>query len=364
MGGNSGIYYANRVITEDEEILETTVFSFLPEDIEGDQIPNVDDLILNSHDGCFYRVRDVAEDGSELTCERLTVAGSGGPSGPGGGTTPGVSIPVVNDTIKEERYFVTNQGAMNFQFYCTSQSTEGNKIDRIEYYIGTQTIASDDKGYEFNETITFDISPYVKLLSTAQKNTLAIKVIDIYGNESKRKNIYFYLVELNLSSTFNNIKDIVDETTINYYCVPTGGAGLNNRYIRVTLAPIDNQNQFVVNTTEEVKNTNREIPVLIDVNGICSHGVYVLKASFCALLPNGQEVSSAETYHQIIYYETAKNTPLIAAYTQSNKISQYDRISIKYMIVDKQATTTDAEVLLYTDNDFSTAVAKIGVENE
>ena len=363
MGGNSGIYYGNRVITEEEEDLETTIFSFLPDDIEGDQIPNVDDLILNSHDGCFYRVRYVAEDGSELTCERLTVAGSGGPGG-SDGPIPGVSIPVVNDTVKEERYFVTNQGAMNIQFYCTSQSAEGNRIEMVEYYIGTTRIAFDDKGYEFNETITFDISPYVKLLSTSTKNTLAIKVTDIYGNESKRKNVYFYLVELNISSTFNKIKEVVDMTTINYYCIPRGGAGLNNRYIKTTLAPIDNPNQFVINTTTEVTSTNREVPVPISVDGICSHGVYILKASFCALLPNGQEVSSAEEYHQIIYYETAKNTPLIAAYTQSTKISQYDRISIKYMIVDKQATTTDTEVLLYTDNDFSTEIAKFGVENE
>jgi hypothetical protein len=36
MGGNSGIYYGNRLITADEEILEITTFIFTPDDIEGD----------------------------------------------------------------------------------------------------------------------------------------------------------------------------------------------------------------------------------------------------------------------------------------------------------------------------------------
>ena len=134
MGGNSGIYYGNRIITEEEEILELTSFIFTPEDIEGDQTPNVNDLILNIPDGCFYRVMDVSEDGIEITGERLTIAGSGGGgAGGGGGSGTGTSIPVVNDPLKgEDQYFVTNQGKMNIEFYCSSQSLEGNRIETIE----------------------------------------------------------------------------------------------------------------------------------------------------------------------------------------------------------------------------------------
>ena len=183
-------------------------------------------------------------------------------------------------------------------------------------------------------------------LSTSTKNTLAVKVTDVYGNESRRKNFYFYLIELKLFSDFNTIYKMVDETEIPYPCKPTGGAGLNNRYIRITLASIDNPNALVVDKTYEVKNTNINLLLPVEVEDVCTHGVYVLKASFCALLPNGDTVASAETSHQIIFYETEKNTPLITGHIPSNKVSQYDNIIITYMIVDQQATTAESDVLL------------------
>jgi len=47
--------------------------------------PNVDDLILNIPDGCFYRVVEVNEE--SVAAQKLTIAGSGtgGGSGSGGG---------------------------------------------------------------------------------------------------------------------------------------------------------------------------------------------------------------------------------------------------------------------------------------
>jgi hypothetical protein len=45
-------------------------------------IPNVDDLILNIPDGCFYRVTLLEGEGLEtvINTEKLTIAGSGGSS--------------------------------------------------------------------------------------------------------------------------------------------------------------------------------------------------------------------------------------------------------------------------------------------
>ena len=51
MGGNSGIYYGRRQLSEDETNIEITQLEFSAEnDIDGDQTPNVDDLILNVPD--------------------------------------------------------------------------------------------------------------------------------------------------------------------------------------------------------------------------------------------------------------------------------------------------------------------------
>jgi len=51
MGGNTGIYYGKADFTG--EIGPTFIFKF--EDIDGDNLPNINDLILNS-DGSFYKV--------------------------------------------------------------------------------------------------------------------------------------------------------------------------------------------------------------------------------------------------------------------------------------------------------------------
>ena len=83
MGGSSGIYYGNRSLTEDEKYGDEVFFSFTPEQIEGDNMPTVDDLILNIPDGGFYRVLSSGD--IEISTQRLAISGSGGGGGTGGG---------------------------------------------------------------------------------------------------------------------------------------------------------------------------------------------------------------------------------------------------------------------------------------
>ena len=90
MGGNSGIYYGRMVLEETPDSGQKE-FTFSAFDIEGNDdptsltIPNIDDLILNIPDGCFYRVSSIDEtdEGIFILTEKLTIAGSGG----GGGGT-------------------------------------------------------------------------------------------------------------------------------------------------------------------------------------------------------------------------------------------------------------------------------------
>lgn len=70
MGGNTGIYYAHA----DFEGIEGPEFFFQFTDIDGENLPNNDDLIINS-DGCFYKVLERQEE--EIKTSRLTIAGTG-----------------------------------------------------------------------------------------------------------------------------------------------------------------------------------------------------------------------------------------------------------------------------------------------
>jgi len=81
LGGSSGVFYGERTLTDDELYGDEIFFTFLPEQIDGDNLPAVDDLILNIPDGGFYRVLDVSED--EISTQRIAISGGGG--GTGGG---------------------------------------------------------------------------------------------------------------------------------------------------------------------------------------------------------------------------------------------------------------------------------------
>ena len=81
-GSNSGIFFANKELTDDEK-QETEIFFDMNIDIEGNTYPEVDDLILNAPDGCFYRVLSTNKVTAQVLGTRLTVAGNGpGSSGP------------------------------------------------------------------------------------------------------------------------------------------------------------------------------------------------------------------------------------------------------------------------------------------
>ena len=183
MGGNSGIYYGNRVITEEEKDSEVTTFVFTSEEIEGDQTPNIDDLILNQIDGSFYRVIYVGDSGN-VTGERLTIAGTGGPSGPG----PSGSAIAIVDTQTGNRYFVTDQKEMMISFKCNSTMAADNKIESVQIRYGGKDLMDqpDTKGYAFGEVISINIAPYADKLSKDNANTLTVVVTDSYGTEAKK----------------------------------------------------------------------------------------------------------------------------------------------------------------------------------
>ena len=66
MGGNTGVWYGLMQYAETPEPTQVE-FDFSIDEIEGNQdivdgkynVPNLDDLIFNTPDGCFYRVKEM-----------------------------------------------------------------------------------------------------------------------------------------------------------------------------------------------------------------------------------------------------------------------------------------------------------------
>ena len=84
MGNDIGVFYGKKDIHKNDSggQQDPVVYFNLTKDIEGNRLPQVNDLILNS-DGCFYRVENVIS-AVDVKTKRLTLQGTGG----GGGTDP------------------------------------------------------------------------------------------------------------------------------------------------------------------------------------------------------------------------------------------------------------------------------------
>lgn len=364
MGGTSGVYYGQRIFSEDETDTEETLFVFTTSEIEGSETPNVDDLILNTPDGGFYRVRNVYND--EITAERLAIAGGGGggPVGPGGNTTR----PAITDTERGDRYFSTaSPETMKLQFYCTSQSAENNYIDEIHYTIGTETFVM--KGpYQFTEIISLDLSKHMNKFSTSRQNSVSIVVYDAYGNTSQKKLFTFYLIELTLETDFSSIYKVEagPDASFSYFFTPKGGSSLQTKYVELTMAAIDSPNAVLWSTQKTVTNVNTNYPVTIkmsDINNI-AHGVYLLKACFYGVIPTtGNTLPSNEISSQIIYYDEAVGTPLIASSVKDTTIAQYSKYTMEYMIADI-STAVESYADIYAGDKYSTEKVKLNDINQ
>lgn len=369
MGGNSGIYYGQRFPEEGETDSENIDFKFiLDTEIEGNEIPNVDDLILNIPDGCFYRVGTVNQADNYLIAEKITISGNGGNSNISG------SRPVINGLQNNNTYFsLSNPDAMKITFNCSTQSMENNYVDFIEYTIGTKTFYLNND-YQFGETITLNLAEHLDILSTQTINNIKLIAQDAYGNRSYSKSYQCYILDLSLVSTINSIVSISPDDDTNgqllYNCIPHGGtisssASDINRYIEITVASLENPTLNIYSTTKAITTVGVNYPISINFKNIdnISHGVYVLKATYYAKIEkNNILVSSNTITHQIAYVDSSSDIPLIATSFISDTIMQYSKYSLDYMVA-LGTTNRDIKVKIYIENESVEENAKLNIVN-
>ena len=125
MGGSSGVFYGTKVLTDEEKFGDQVIFSFLHDDIDGDELPASDDLILNMPDGGFYRVLEVND--VDIQAQRIAISGGGSGGGGGGSTGP------------------SNEGSLVIN-YVSETPKESSTITGVDYYIEFEIVAKDSAG--------------------------------------------------------------------------------------------------------------------------------------------------------------------------------------------------------------------------
>ena len=349
MGGNSGIYYANKTLTEDEAEADSVNFSQL--DIDSEMTPQEDDLILNESDA-FYRVSSVYVDNGETRIVGQKMIMAGGGSGGGGGGSSTSSRPVIKDSENTYvKYFTHDAREMLITLTATS-TVPDNHIAEVSIQIGNKLFVdngNNGRGYNFNEPILIDLKKYINDLSTSGSNTVQIRITDDYGNQSLAKNYTVYIVEILLESNSKNINSIKKGQNFTFYYTPKGGGSLTNRKIEIYIKSTTDSSEETKFVTYENPMNNNEVPQVLDMTH-CNHGVYEITATYVGQIPNTDKfVSSNQISTLVICQDEEQEAPLVAAYLNGTEFQQYTSVNVEYMIIDKAIVTETSKVVLKVD---------------
>ena len=338
MCATSGFFYGIKEIEYDNSgIMPDPNVVFYLDEIEGDDIPEVDDLILNK-DGCFYRVKNVAEDGLETV--RLTLQGSGGGggggSGGGGESTGGsFSISIVDGKAKT---YASTATTMPVKFKANYNGTDGNVISQVAFKRkgDENPFYTVDKVMAFNEEHSIDIFDY-KHLFNSNKTTVTVYVYDMYGTE-RSTSITVQIVDLELRKTKDDLIASYSNT-YTYSCQLIGAtSGVTDKKIVYTLY---NENNVKVSeqTKELAAAEEDEIQFGLNLTTL-PHGVYTLTVQASAQIAGTLTVLPSNTLtHKIAKFEEGSHENLLMVYLPE-VTEQYTNIPAQYMIVSADANKT------------------------
>ena len=336
MCATSGFFYGIKEIEyENTGLLPDPNVRFLFDEIEGEDIPEEDDLILNK-DGCFYRVKEVADDGLEtvrLTLQGTGTGGGGGGTGGGGTTGADFSINVSNTWI-----YASTATEMPFIFRANSTSTDENYvIDYIELKIkGSEDPFCVVEGpMKFNENITIDLYPYRNLFN-ANKTGIELHVYDIMGNPRSATKPTVQVVNVSLIKKRDDLI-IAAEDTYTYVCNFNVPSAAQEPYITYTF--YDERGNHIKDADQRFDIENRvttEAQKTLNVSKL-THGVYTLKVQAFAKINASTILTSNILTHKFARFINEASPLLMINVPEVTE--QYTNIPVQYMVVTKADTS-------------------------
>ena len=320
-GGNSGIFYGSRQLSDDEKYGEEVFFSFTPDEIDGNSIPAVDDLILNIPDGGFYRVLNVSN--QDIQTQRLVIAGGGGTGGSGSG-------PV-------------NEGTLQVNFVSPQRDST---ITGVDYYIDFDILAKDSAGDTIlDEGIaTWKINGSQQITQKVYNGRNSFKV-DEYLDPSVDENKIVLVVNMNTGGSSNSIisktwyikaidlklnwewnydpVNYIKEDTFALKFIPYGNCDCTAHIV------FDgNYAEGTTYFTKDVYATGQEerftnIPSL-------EYGAHTCEMYLTAVI-NGETYETPKTTHELTFIKGGTSTIITVPYYKTTA-SQYDTLNIPFMV--------------------------------
>ena len=362
MCASSGIFYGSKPIEYDNSgTLPDPNVSFLFDEIEGEDIPEIDDLILNIGtsnlpDGCFYRVKKIDD---VIETVRLTLQGTGGGSNIPG-DTPSTNV---NFSISVNKSFTygSEDSEMLFSFKGNYQSNDGNTISRIAFTLRgeEEPFYSVDRNFEFNKEHSISLNNYKHLFNTVSATKVKFQVYDLYGNE-RSTTVDIRLVSLQLSKTRNDLLYTKEDNYI-YACKVVGTTSSEKK---ITYTIFSENNLYKpLKTMEQTLDSYVEDEVQYSLNlEDLSHGIYILKVQ-ATTYTNGKLITSNTLTHKLGKIALNSNEPLLMV-ALPEKMEQHTNIPIQYMIVSNDSNQDYTLNISINDNTKVELTTKVNVVGE
>lgn len=341
MGGSSGVFYGTKILTDEEKFGDQIIFSFLHDDIDGDELPTPDDLILNMPDGGFYRVLEVND--VDIQAQRIAISGGGG-GGTGGGTGP------------------SNEGSLVIN-YVDATPKKSATITGVDYYIEFEIVAKDSAGDLVNEEgsatwiingknyyqkvkngrNSFKVDEYLDPTLDGDGNKIVLMLSMNTGGANDSivsKTWYVKAVDLKLDWKWNYTEaNYISSDTFTLKFTPYGGIDCVAHIIfDDTLIP--GETYFTKNIAS--RETGRE--VYSDAIPSLDYGVHTCEMYLTAEV-NGEPYRTPSIFHEITFIQGGSSTILTVPYYQTTA-TQYDTLNIPFLVYDPDQEICDVQFLV------------------
>ena len=332
MCGYNGIYYGNKTIeyTNDGQTPNPDI-TFLRSEIEGDKMPEPDDLILNK-DGNFYKVISI-EYNNNIKTIRITLQGHN--------IDQQVANKNFNISVEKTNYACAADAKIaNIKFKCSSLDSS-NYIKHV--YLGFGNNASDistnlimsetNIQFPLDTEYTIDLRKYEEGWSkfALQKTTpITLELWDKYDNV-RSFTFYIYIAVLSLEMVSNPLFIIYNEPddNIDFVCNIEGDA-LDKKVIKYVFHKEGADNPLTPIIKEIPSSVNGDQPMKFNPDGLDGHGVYTLSV-YAEGYAGGSLITSNTLIHKVLRYDRDEGTPLLGILIDEY-IEQHTDIPVQFLL--------------------------------
>lgn len=336
-GGNSGIFYANKTFIDSSDL------QFSIDDIEGDELPSVNDVIINYksnnelRDG-FYRVTDVLTSINAVETEYLPVGGGGGGSGSGSSSNGEVKIIPITATTG------TTTVEKGYQIEYSVEAYNNTGIAVVTPGKATFTI----NGMQINGgsvvhggKYSFDVGPY--LSTVRETNTITLKIAINTGGVIDDVQSFTWTVRcVDLKLTWEreySTNNYIKEATFNLNWKVSGGVDC------VTHISIDDGSELEKNYfTVALKGSQSEGSKTFNA---LSYGAHKFTMWVTAQV-GGETISTDKVEHILTFIRGEETSPILTVPFFIEHATQYDTIQIPFLIY--KPNTDKLKITFYVDN--------------